>query len=280
MNAHFFDIDTLITLNNKVWIVSKSEPNNPIVKIDQSEFNLIKKGIYKVSGELVSISNKEYWLPKELIEKIKIRCKNKNLEISSLFFSMQEFMSPEIINQLDYTIWKEHLIRLKNTIDDIYIICSKNAKNNYSTQVEKLEKYLNEELGLRIKNFYFISETFYNRDLDEIAHKKVRLLLQHLVGLKTDVDKFTSEGITKYNIINFYDDDKKTIELSKSANVVLKFLFDNSDQDTQKLVKSAIEEKPELNTIEITHNNVNPYLNSKTIISLDRIIKTFESFRY
>jgi hypothetical protein len=31
--ANFFDINTLITINSKVWIIDKLKPNIPIVKI-------------------------------------------------------------------------------------------------------------------------------------------------------------------------------------------------------------------------------------------------------
>ena len=98
---------------------------------------------------------------------------------------MQEFMKPDLIKSLDYKIWKEHFVRLKNSDDDVYFICSKNTKSNYDFLIEKLETYLKEELGLKIKNYYFISETFFNRDEDKTAHKKIKLLLQHLVGYKT-----------------------------------------------------------------------------------------------
>ena len=75
------------------------------------------------------------------------------------------------------------------------------------------------ELGLKIKNYYFISETFFNRDEDKTAHKKVKLLLQHLVGYKTDGNMFTNEEIPKYEKIYFYDDEVKTLNLAKSINV-------------------------------------------------------------
>jgi hypothetical protein len=43
--ANFFDINTLITINSKVWI-DKLKPNIPIVKISKSEFNLLNN-VYK-----------------------------------------------------------------------------------------------------------------------------------------------------------------------------------------------------------------------------------------
>ena len=224
MNAHFFDIDALVRVENYIWLVSKVNPKDPILKISQSEFNLIKKGIYRKYNCPLVIGNKKYWIPENLLSQIKIKCKLKNINIADIAFSMQEFMNPDIISNLDYEILRNHLYHLKNTSDDIYVICSKNTRNNYDVIVKKLQIEL-EELGLKIKNFYFISETFYNRDEDQIAHKKIRLLIQHLVGIKTDIDKFTNDEVDKYDNLYFYDDDLNTISLSNQINSVLHFIF-------------------------------------------------------
>ena len=75
---------------------------------------------------------------------------------------------------------------------------STHQKSNYKNQIEKLESDLKEK-GLIIKNFYFISETFLNRDQDNISLNKVKLLLQHLIGLKTNGNILTNEEITDYS---------------------------------------------------------------------------------
>ena len=74
------------------------------------------------------------------------------------------------------------------------------------------------ENGLIIKKFYFISETFYNKVSDDISHKKVRLLLQHIVGLKTEGDKFTDEKLEQYSELFYYDDEENAIKLAKESN--------------------------------------------------------------
>ena len=38
MNAHFFDLNTLITINSRVWVVENTNPNKPIIRITKSEF--------------------------------------------------------------------------------------------------------------------------------------------------------------------------------------------------------------------------------------------------
>ncbi len=280
MNAHFFDINTLIYTNAKVWIVSKTNPKKPIIKIDQSDFNLIKKGVFRKYEQKINIGGQDYWISEDLMNQIKLKCSKYRIDITTLHFSMQEFMDPEIIENLNYKILSNHFINLKNTNDDIYIICSKNNKANYKILIDKLEEKL-KELGLFVKNYYFISETFFNRNEDEVSHKKVRLLLQHLIGLKTEQDKFTDEEIDRYDNIIYYDDEKNAIDFAKNCNDLLKLLNSNSEDDVKLKVKSIISENQPILTInQITYNNVNKFITTSIHLSLDRIIKNFESFRF
>jgi hypothetical protein len=277
MNAHIFDINTLIQISGKVWIVSKRNPNTPILKIDQSDFNLIKKGVWKTTGTPIKISDTNYYITNDLFESIKIKCKKMNLNITDLSFSMQEFMNPDIIKDLDIKIIKEHLVYLKNSPDDIYIICSKNTKLNIQPTIKKLEEYLM-ELGLSVKNYYFISETFYNRNEDKIAHKKIKVLLQHLIGLKTDNDQFTDEEITQYDEVFFYEDDISTIKLTKTSNDILKFLFDNSTDEIKEKINECLNKDLILNLNEVTYNKVNLFKVDRIKLTINKVFKTFESF--
>lgn len=276
--AFFFDINTLITTNSKVWIIDRDKPNKPIIKIPKSDFNLIKKGVYKKDGIKFEMQDESYWISKDLFDQIKIKSKNKNLNISKLAFSMQEFMNKDIIENNDFTIHLENIRHLKNTSGDIYIICSKNTKNNYELIISKLEDKL-KEIGLVIKSYYYISETFYNRDEDDINNKKVRLLLQHIIGLKTEGDKFSHTEITKYDIISFYDDEVRVIELTKNANNVLQFLIENSEDLVKDRVKEVLKEDVcELVINHVTFNKVNLFVKTKVKLQYQNVIKKFESF--
>ena len=280
MNGHFFDLNSLITMNSKVWIVNTRTPNKPLIRISKSEFNLLRKGVYKKDNINFDIDGQTYWLSEELFNKIKVKSKNNNVNISELSFSMQEFMNKDIIENGDFTIHLENIRHLKNSQDDIYVICSKNSKRSYESLIEKLEEKLL-DFGLKIKNFYFVSETFYNRDRDDIVHKKVRLVLQHIIGLKTADTKFTEEEITKYDQVSLYDDDINTIKLAKGINDVLQFLVKNSDDEVKEKVKEVLKmEECELIINQVTFNKVNPFIITKIELNLHKIVRTFENFIY
>ena len=278
MNAHFFDINTLITIDSEVWIVSKTNPNDAIAKLSLSDFNLIKKGVFKKNNEYLKLGNKKYYLPTDTINDIKVRYKKMNIDITSLSFSMQEFINPEVIENLNSKIWKEHFIDLKNTNDDIYIICPENSKEIYEKLIKKLEENLF-EIGISVKNFYFFNENLYTKDSNKLYNNKIKLLIQHLIGLKTEVDRFTDEEIEKYGIIYYYDDDQKSIDLGRTSNDILKFLTDNSEESIKPMIKDVVKTHPILILNKSTFNKVNRFIKYEVILNFDRIIKTYESFR-
>lgn len=279
-NAHFFDIDTLIRVQSQVWIVSKMKPSIPIIKITQSEFNLIKKGIYRRHHSPLSMGGETYWLPQNLLNDLKVSAKNSKVDITDLVFSMQEFMNSSVIENLDYEILTNNFSHLKNKTDDIYVICSKNNKKNYEVIISKLEKEL-EKLGLSIKNYYYLSETFYNRDTDYISHRKVRLLLQHLVGYKTDDNKFINEEIDKYGRVYFYDDEPSVLDLATDSNSLFQSLISKTDDVVKGLIKEIIKSHDNVIIVNtVTHNRMMPFDTKETFIEWSHIFKTFEAFMF
>ena len=280
MKAHFFDIDTVLVVNSKVWIIDKTRPNLPIMKISQADFNLIKNGVYKSQGNGLDFGGHTYWLPTDTFEILKIKAKNHKVDISNIAFSLQEFMNKELIENLEYDINIENILHLKNTDDDIYFICSKNNKSNYELMISKVEDKLKDN-GLIIKKFYYISETFYNRKSDDISHKKVRLLLQHLIGFKTEGDKFIDEKLNQYSEIFFYDDEENVIKLANDSNRVLTILLSNSDKSLKSIIKEDLKSSPRtLFVNHITGNKVNRLLTTKVDIQFSNLITVFESFKY
>lgn len=279
MISHFFDIDTLIKIDNKVWIVDKTNPNIPIIKISTSDFNLIKNGVYRSQGNKVDYNGQSFWLPSDIFNRLKVKLKLNNGNLGNIGISMQEFLNKDIIDNIDFKINLDNILHLKNKTDDIYIICSKQNKKNYETVLNKLEEKLKEE-GLKIKNFYYISETFYNQNDDDIRYNKIKLLLQHLIGYRTHINKFTDEEITRYNTVNLYDNQYDTIKIVDEANQVLKSILKKTDDGLKSVIKEDISEyNPILIVNQITDNELNKRIVKKVTIDYSNLIKTFETFK-
>ena len=279
MRALFFDIDSIVRVDSKVCIVSKKNPNSPLVRIDQYEYNLIQSGIYKNKGEELNIGGNICHLSAKTFNLIKSKCKKHSVNITELAFSWQEFTNPEVIENLDYHIYKEHLIGCKNFTGHIYLLCSKNTLRNYQKIIEKIKIYL-ESIGVELYKHYTLSETFYNREEDKIVENKIRILLQHLVGYKTDSGKFTGNQIPQYENISYYDTDSTAIEFSKRINNLFKFLYDNSDESIQKDLKNKMSTDKTLTSNFVTFNLSNPYRSFQTRISLHNLVKSSESFKW
>lgn len=280
VKARFFDIDVLIRLDNQPWIVDKNNPNVPIMKISKSDFNLIQNGIYRKQNNKMEFNGRTFWLPTDLFNTLKIKAKTYKTELGNLAISLQEFLNKDIIDEMDFELKLDVISELKNTTDDIYIICSKQTKRNYQSLIDKLQEKLKED-GISIKNFYFISENFYNQNKDDVNFKKLRLLLQHLVGYKTDGDKFIDEEITRYDQIFYYDNNYDTLKASDDINSLLQVVLSNTDKGLSEVIKEDVREyKPVLFVNKINDNVFNKKETKKVILSLSTLIKTFEAFKY
>jgi hypothetical protein len=250
----------------------------PILKIEKSDFNLYQSGIYKSHGNKLSFNGNTFWLPNEFMNLLKIKTKKLKIDISNLGISMQEFLNPEISKNIDFDLDMSIFNNIVNTNDDIYIICSKNNKSIFENQILQLEEEL-KELGLSIKKYYFISETFYNKNEDSISYLKAKLLLQHLLGLKTDGDVLTSEKIDDYNQITYYDDNLKSISLAKDLNKLLENLLLKTTSDIKLIVKDKIKNDDNFLTIkEYTHNKANKFNEFQIQLEYSNIVKSFENF--
>jgi hypothetical protein len=280
MRSHIFDLDTLVQLEQKVWIVDKTNPNIPILKVSKSDFKLIKNGIYKKQGNKIEYNGNIYWLPNEISNKLKVKLKITNSSFENIGISMQEFLNKDIINDIKPTFILDNILHLKNTTDDIFVICSKQVKRNYEGIIYKLEDKLREE-GLQIKKFYYISETFYNQNDNVIKHSKIRLLLQQLIGYKNDSSSFIDEESEQYNTVHFYDNQFDTLKITDEINPVLKMLLDNTEEGLRSVIKEDLSDnKPTLVVNKVSENQMNKKTTKKTDIQYLKLIKTFESFNF
>lgn len=280
MKSYFVDLDCLIEVQNKAWIIDKTKPNIPIMKISKEDFNLFKSGIYQPQGNKVIFNGQVFWLPETVYSKLKVKLKNSDAALGNLAISLQEFMNKELIENLEFTINEWMVSQLKNKIDDIYIICSKQTKSNWSSLIEKLEKKLLDE-GIQIKKFYFISETFYNQSDDEILFKKARLFIQHLVGYQTDDKVFTDVELQRYDQVIVFDHNKSILFLKSDLNPILKTILSKTKDSLSRIVKENIDDfKPKLVINWLSDNHMNKLVTEKIDLDYSNLIRSFESFLY
>jgi len=274
MEAHFFDIDTLIKVDNKVWIVDMDKPFIPLLKIDKPDFNLIRSGIYKKDKNSVKLNDVGYWFPEDVYNNLKVRVTKHRANMSNLSFSMQEFLNPAILDKISFKIHGKHIEHLKNTLDDVYIICSKNTKKNYNKILDRLE----EKLELKVEKYYFVSDTFYNTDKDEMAYKKAVVLLKHLFGYDIENKSFIQEQVKEYDTVFFYECDEKSIQQVKEMNNLLEFILNKSEDHIKKMIKDKLSEK-KITLKKVNFNNANVFSSENILLEWDNVIKTFESFK-
>lgn len=278
MNAHFIDINILFENQSKPCIVSRDKPNIPIMKLEPYEFKVFKSGVYRSQGNNIRFNGKQFWLPNSFMEKLKVQSKRNELDISNLAISMQEFLNPSIIDNFDFKINENIFNSLINTEDDIYIITSKNTQKNYQPLIEKVNELLKEK-GLAVKNYYHVSETFYNKNDDDSAFNKAKLVLQHLIGLKTEGKKLTHEEVDNYTQISYYDDSINSIETIKGINNVLENLLINTPEDVKIEVKERLRSNDNIVAVkQYTHNNVQRFDETLVPIEFSNIIRSFENF--
>lgn len=280
MRAHFIELDILLKVDQKPWIVDKSNPNIPIMKIDKHEFNLYKSGIYKGHGNKIQFNGKTFWLPNDLMNKLKIKTKNSKADISNLAISMQEFMNPEITKNMDPMIDTWILNSLVNQDIHLYIFCSKNTKNNLKFGIEKLEDQIT-KMGISVKNWYYLTETFSNRDDDRVSLNKIKIVLQHMIGLKTNDMKFVDEEIQNYDECIVWDDSQRVINLGKDINKVLENILLNTDESLKLKIKDEIREGNNMLILkEWTHNTSNKFNQFEVELEYSNLIRSFENFKF
>lgn len=279
VTARFFDIDTIVEMENQAWVVDKSQPNIPIHKISKSDFNLIKNGVYRKQNNRMDFNGKTFWLPTDLVNKLKVKAKSNRSDFSNLAISLQEFLNPDVIQHIGMNINTDLVSDMKNLTDDIYLVCSRQTKDKYESVINRVVEEFS-KLGLEIKSFYYISENFYNQNDDEIKFKKMRLLIQHLIGYKTDDKKFSDQEIDRYQKIYWYDNNYETLKIADQINGLFEIILSKTDPGLRDVIREDVKDfKPCLIVNKVNENSYNRIEEKKVIINLSHLVMTFESFR-
>lgn len=279
MKAHFFDIDTLLIMDTKAWIISKSDPSNAIMKINKAEFNIIKSGIYRSQNNKVDFNGNIFWLPDSIMSRLMVLIKNRKLKLSDMAISLREFIDEDIINAKEFTLDMRIIKTIKNSGDDVYIICPKETKQTYARIIERIVDRLVED-GIVIKKFYHISETFYNQNNDDIQYKKIALFVQHLVGYKTTDKKFIDEVLVRYDTLSYYGNDKSTCTYVDKINQTFRELYIKTDDILKSIIREDILiDRPHFVANQVTDNIMNAMISSETSLVINSYIKTSIMFK-
>lgn len=281
LKCHIFDIESLWDIDQNVWIVDKNNPSVPLVKISESDFNLIESGVYKSQENLLRFNSKDFYIPDELMDELRVLSKkNEDMDINSLAFSMREYLDKDYINNLKFEILEENFTHLKNKVDDIYIISTKIVEEKYSKIIKKLEEKLNKK-GLNIEKYYLTSKSINFNNEDKDIFTKGNVILKHSIGHNIKDSKFISEDVKKYDIINYYDSNSNIISnLIGNLQSQFEHLFYNSDDIIKKDILDNYNDNGnnEVMFNYITSNEINRFNKTELELKRPKNIMMYESF--
>ena len=75
MKAQFIDLDIILKTESKPWIVSKDNPNIPIMKMNPHDFKIFQSGIYRSHNNKIEFNGKTFWLSTDFMNKVKLASK-------------------------------------------------------------------------------------------------------------------------------------------------------------------------------------------------------------
>lgn len=276
--AHFFDIDCLVNINQKAWVVDKFKPREPLLKIDIGQFNLFRSGIFKSQGNKISFNDKEFWLDTDTMNKIKVQVKLKSCSLNNLAISLVEFLDKDIISKLPYTINSKILEDLKNTKDPIYLILSKQTQDAFSLILEDiLEEF--REIGTNIEKYYFVSQIFWNKNRDQVKYAKLKLLSEHLSGYIIENNQFIDKKRVQYDTIHYWDNSFDTENYPNYIEEFIRVCYQNTTDGIKQVIQEDFEEKSKkFISHQVTENKENTSIRKDRIIKIRKFIKTFEMY--
>lgn len=266
----FFDLDnTLWYIKSFIWVIDKNKPAIPILKISPIEFALIKSGIYVKDDILLEYNGEQFFISKDMMDRI-LR-KKKNIRMRDLGISYAEHFDDEILNKKEVTFLLDNIKHLIDKDIEIGILTARSDRKKHANLLNKLRVKLS-EYGLEISKIYFVSETIKLSGLnDNVSYDKNKVILEHLIGLTIEDDKFIPIKKEYYDKIYFYDDIKSNFLNINKMQEYFDFLIRNSDDDCVEFIKNRISMGLILVNCLITNNEENPF--DTSIIKLNPPIK-------
>lgn len=284
-NIHFFDLDgCLWSVDSKVWIVDKEEPDKPLLKLDKIDMNKILNGLYKGEDLKIEYNDEEYFISNDIYNKIR---KKKNLPIERLGMSWIEYIDPKYINKNNPKFLLHNIQHLRGTDDLICIITGRSNRDRHAKILNQLRLTL-KDYGLEIYKIYFVSDKFFMRQNETIAMNKANILIEHMVGLKTEDNKFAPLKQDWFSNIYFYDDELQNIDYANDVQLLLDRILKSTDDELFNIVTKRLKENQINLTTNLVTNNLTNLFKTNTVtlkeptkypIKLEKMyIKNFNKF--
>jgi len=262
----FFDLDnTLWYIRSDVWVIDKNKPSDPILKISPIEFALIKNGVYVKDDILVEYNNEKFFISRDMMERI--QRKSKNIRLGNIGISYVEFFDDDILNKKDVQLLLNNIKHLIGKDVEIGVLTARSDRKKHANLLNKLRIKL-KEYGLEINKIYFVSESIRAiGHFDKVVYDKNKVLLEHLIGLTIENNKFLPIKKEAYNKVYFYDDVKSNILNSNNLQEYFDFLVRNSDDECIEFINNRLKNNMVIlvNNL-VTNNELNPF--ETTIIKL------------
>jgi len=283
---HFFDLDnTLWYLDNKIWIIDKRKPNIPIIKLSKHDMFMIQNGLYKNDNLCISYNNDDYYISRKLFDKI---LKKRTISIENLGVSFVETFDEERLNETPIKFLVNNIRHLQDNENvDIAILTGRNNREHYQKLLNDLRKYL-KDIDLSIFKIYFVGDRLESRHSSLTSLKKTEILLEHLIGMKIDNEKFIPLKQDQYNTVHFYDDEQENIYYANDIQMVFDRILRNTNDELFDLAIQSINNSTlSLFTHLVTSNSLNRFKTTQTTlqepvkfpIKLEsKFLKTFNNF--
>lgn len=256
----FFDLDnTLWYIKSDIWVINKEKPSDePILKISQPEFALIKSGIYVKDDIRIDYNNESFYISKDMLERI-LR-KNKNIRLKNIGISYVEYFDENIMNKKDVQILLNNIKHLIGKNTEIGVLTARSERRKHATLLNKLRLKL-AEYGLEVDKIYFVSESIrMTGSFDKVTYDKNKILLEHLIGLTIEGNRFIPVKKDSYNKVYFYDDVKSNIMSVNGLQEFFDFLVRNSEDEVIEFVNNRLDGNTLiLITNLVTNNDLNPF---------------------
>lgn len=254
----FFDLDnTLWYIKSDIWVIDKNKPSVPILKISPIEFALIKSGIYTKDNILIEYNNEQFYISKDMIERIQ---RKKKIRLFNIGISYREYFDEDLLNKKEVVLLLNNIKHLIGKNPEIGILTARSDRKKHAGLLNKLRLKL-KEFGLEISKIYFVEDAVRTIGYqDKIVYDKNKILLEHLIGLGIEDNHFVPIKKDSYDKIYFYDDVKSNIMSINNLQEYFDFLVRNSDEECIEFINNRFKNNTLLlyNNL-ITNNEVNPF---------------------